>query len=61
MELIDCAIIENDTVVNVIVVESLQLALSMIGGEIIEITDAGPHMGWTRVDGVWVKPTTEGA
>jgi len=59
MELINCAIIEDNTVVNVIVVESLEKAIEIFGGEIITITDSGPHMGWTRVDGIWTNPPTE--
>jgi hypothetical protein len=59
MELINCAIIEDNTVVNVIVVESLEKAIEIFGGEIITITDSGPHMGWTRVDGIWTNPLAE--
>lgn len=56
METINCAIIENDTVVNVIVVESLELALKIFGGEIVECTENGPFMNWTRLDDVWSPP-----
>lgn len=59
MELIHCAVIENDTVVNVIVVESLEKAIEIFGGEIIAVTNTGPYMGWVRVDGTWTNPVTE--
>ena len=57
METIKCAVIENDTVVNVIVAESLEKAIEIFSGEIIAYTDEGPHMGWTRSEGVWSAPT----
>jgi hypothetical protein len=59
MELINCAIIEDNTVVNVIVVESLEKAIEIFGGEIITITDSGPHMGWTRSGDTWTEPVSE--
>lgn len=59
MELVRCAIIENDTVVNVIVVESLEKAVEIFEGEIITVTDSGPHMGWTRIDEIWTNPVVE--
>lgn len=56
METIKCAIIEDNTVVNVVVVESLEKAIELFGENVITITDAGPHMGWVRVDGNWTNP-----
>jgi hypothetical protein len=56
MELTRCGIVENDTLVNIIVAESLELAFEIFGGEIIDVTDGTPAIGWTRVDGVWVDP-----
>jgi hypothetical protein len=56
MELINCAIIENDTVVNVIVVESLERAIEIFGGEIIDASDGKLAMGFVRVDGIWIDP-----
>lgn len=59
MELINCAIIEDNTVVNVVVVESLEKAIELFGENVITVTDAGPHMGWTRVDGIWTNAVAE--
>lgn len=59
LELINCAIIENDTVVNIIVAETLERAIEIFGGEIIAITDSTPQIGWTRTDGVWSAPVEE--
>lgn len=56
MELINCAIIENDTVVNVIVVESLERAIEIFGGEILDASDGKLAMGFVRVDGTWIDP-----
>jgi hypothetical protein len=61
MELIKCAIIEDNTVVNVVVVESLEKATELFGENVITITNSGPHIGWTRVDGVWVDPNAPAA
>lgn len=60
MELINCAIIENDVVVNVAVVESLEKAIDLFGEDVVIVTDSGPNIGWTRVDGSWTNPMNEG-
>lgn len=52
------AIIENDTVVNVIVCDSLELAKSLTGTE--EIIDADEHkayMGHIKINGLWFPPS----
>ena len=56
MELIKCAIIEDNTVVNLAVVESLEKAIELFGEETIDATNGTPGIGWVRVDGVWVDP-----
>lgn len=52
------AVIKNDLVENVIVAESMEVAvlLSEDGVEIVESINGEPGMGWSRVNGVWVNP-----
>lgn len=57
MELVKCAIVENDTVVNIIVVESLERAIEIFGGEIILVGSNGPEIGATR--DTWEVEITE--
>jgi len=49
-------IIENDTVLNVIVADSAELAAELTGKEAVELIGATPWIGWTRTDGVWSEP-----
>lgn len=49
------AIIENDTVTNVIVADSKEIAEEVTGLEAIEVTNE-PWVGWQRVDGEWIDP-----
>lgn len=54
------AIVENDTVVNVIVCDTVSIARELTGA--IEILDSDEHkiyMGYTRKDGVWYPPVIE--
>jgi hypothetical protein len=52
------AVIKNDLVENVIVAESMEVAvlLSEDGVEIVESINGEPGVGWTRVNGTWVNP-----
>lgn len=50
------AIVDNDTVINLIVAESLEDAESVSGHEAVEPVDGVPGIGWVRVDGVWTDP-----
>jgi hypothetical protein len=56
MELTRCGIVENNTLVNIIVAESVERAFEIFGGEIIDVTNGTPAIGWVRVDGVWIDP-----
>ena len=56
MEPIVCGIVKNDTIVNVIFIESLKLALEIFDEEVVYCTNEGPHMGWTRSEGIWSAP-----
>lgn len=47
MELINCAIIENNTVVNVVAVESLEKAIEIFGLQVINVTN-----GWDYNNGI---------
>lgn len=51
------AIIENDTVVNVIVCDSFELAKELTGAsEVLDIEEHKIGMHWKRVNGVWEHP-----
>lgn len=57
MEFINCAIIENNVVVNVIVAESLEKAIEIFGGEIIAVNNNQPWIGWIKnEDGTFSAP-----
>jgi hypothetical protein len=49
--------VENDTITNVIVADSVQWAVDNLGGEWIEAPE-GTGIGWTRSGGVWSPPVT---
>ena len=49
------AIIDGDTVVNVIVADSREIAEEVTGLSAVE-TDGEPWIGWTLIDGEWVAP-----
>ena len=49
------AIIQDNTVVNVIVAESKEIAEAVTGLSATE-TNGEPWMAWELVDGVWVDP-----
>ena len=57
MELIKCAIIENDVVVNIAVVESLEKAIELFGGEVLLVNDDRLFIGATR--DLWETPVIE--
>lgn len=51
------AIIENETVINIIVAENEEIAQNVSGlNEIILLENESLGIGWTRVDGVWIDP-----
>ena len=47
------AMYESDTIINIIVAESKDLAESITGLKAIEIIDNRPLMGWELFEGVW--------
>lgn len=49
------AVIENETVTNVIVADTIKIAEEVTGLECVE-TNGKPWIGSTRVDGEWVAP-----
>jgi hypothetical protein len=49
------AVIENETVTNVIVAETKEIAEAVTGAECVEC-DGSFWIGSTRVDGKWVSP-----
>lgn len=49
------AIIDGDTVVNVIVADSQEIAEEVTGLSVVE-TEGEPWIGWTLIDGGWVAP-----
>jgi hypothetical protein len=49
------AIIEDNKVINVIVADSVEIAIEVTNKEVLETTGE-PWIGWTLVDGVWTKP-----
>ena len=49
------AVIENETVVNVIAAENVKIAEKVTEKECVEC-DGSFWIGWTRVDGEWVAP-----
>lgn len=54
------AIINKNTVLNVIVADTKEIALAVeeTADDAIETTGQ-PWIGWTLVDGVWIEPTVE--
>lgn len=50
------AIIDSNTVVNVIVADSQEIAAAVTGLSVIE-TEGVPWIDWTLVDGEWVAPS----
>jgi hypothetical protein len=51
------AIIENETVINIIVAENEEIAQNISGSnEIVLLENESFGIGWTRVDGVWIDP-----
>lgn len=54
------AIIENDTVVNVIVCDTLELAQELTGAsQVLDADLNSAYMNYTLVDGVWTPPVIE--
>jgi hypothetical protein len=49
-------VIENDTIVNIIVADTLQIAEEVTGKEVIESTFDEIGIGWFRSNGEWAKP-----
>ena len=52
-------IIENDTVVNVIVADTAEIAVEVTGKEVQESTLPEPWIGWTRSGNTWIAPVIE--
>lgn len=50
------AIVVDDTVVNAIVAETIELAAQIAEAEAIEIIEGVPSIQWRRVDGAWIPP-----
>jgi hypothetical protein len=49
-------VIENDTIVNIIVADTLQIAEEVTGKEVAESTSDEIGIGWSRSNGEWAKP-----
>lgn len=57
MSLMNLAVIKDDVVINIVVVEKDSGWFPPDGCEIEVIDSAAPiGIGWTRVDGVWIAP-----
>lgn len=52
-------VIENDTVVNVIVADTAEIAAEVTGKEVIESTSSEPWLNWTRSGDTWTEPVVE--
>jgi len=52
----DYLVIENDTVVNVIVADSVEIAAEVTGKEVQESTGPTPWIEWTRQGDTWIAP-----
>lgn len=52
-------IIENDTVVNVIVADTAEIAAEVTGKEVQESTSSEPWIGWTRSGDTWAAPVID--
>jgi hypothetical protein len=50
------AIIRGNSISNVIVAESAEIALTYGGGTEVLETTGEPWIGWVRVDGEWINP-----
>lgn len=55
----DYLVIENNTVVNVIVADSAEIAAEVTGKEVQESTEPTPWIGWTKQGDTWVAPEPE--
>lgn len=53
------AIISGNTVTNVIVADTKEIALAVTNATDAIETTGQPWIGWTLVDGVWIDPTAE--
>ena len=53
------AIIQNNTVTNVIVADTKEIALEVTNAEEVLETTGEPWLHWTRTDGVWSAPIVE--
>lgn len=53
------AIINGTTVSNVIVADTKEIALEVTNADDAIETDGQPWIGWTLVDGEWIKPTEQ--
>jgi len=49
-------VIENDTVVNVIVADTAEIAAEVTGKEVLESTSSEPWLNWTRSGDTWTAP-----
>ena len=54
--MINYAVINQNTVTNVIVADDAETALQYGGGTEVVETTGQPWIGWVRVDGDWVNP-----
>lgn len=52
------AVLNGDTVINVIVADSITIAKKVTGKECIEC-DGSFWIGWTRTDDAWIAPVVE--
>lgn len=50
------AIYEIDTILNVILADTKEIAEFVTGLNAIEVTDNAPAIGWKLINGEWVAP-----
>lgn len=55
----DYLVIENNTVVNVIVADTAEIAAEVTGKEVQESISPTPWIGWTKQGDAWIAPEPE--
>lgn len=51
------AVYENDTILNVILADSKEIAELVTGLNAVEVVNYAPEIGWVLINGEWVAPT----
>lgn len=50
------SVIEGNKVINTIVADSAEIAAMLTEKEVVEVSEFGPWIDWTRIDNNWVEP-----